>query len=106
MTPDFKEAPISQIPTLRFLQQLGYSYLSPEETAVERKGKLGRVLLRVSARCWRVAQANRAHYPARLLRDSIDRAHGRRWACISVEDWIVWHVHFVRPSAGIDLGRN
>lgn len=45
MTPDFKEAPISQIPALRFLQQLGYSYLSPEETAVERKGKLSRVLL-------------------------------------------------------------
>ena len=45
MTPDFKEAPISQIPALRFLQQLGYGYLSPEETAVERKGKLGRVLL-------------------------------------------------------------
>jgi len=45
MTPDFKEAPISQIPALRFLQQLGYGYLSPEEVAVERKGKLGRVLL-------------------------------------------------------------
>lgn len=27
MTPDFKEAPISQIPALRFLQQLGYGYL-------------------------------------------------------------------------------
>lgn len=45
MTPDFKEAPISQIPALRFLQQLGYRYLGPEEVAVERKGKLGRVLL-------------------------------------------------------------
>jgi len=45
MTPDFKEAPISQIPALRLLQQLGYSYLSPEEVAVERKGRLGRVLL-------------------------------------------------------------
>ena len=45
MTPDFKEAPISQIPALRFLQQLGYGYLSPQEVAVERKGKLGRVLL-------------------------------------------------------------
>lgn len=45
MTPDFKEAPISQIPALRLLQQLGYSYLGPEEVAVERKGKLGRVLL-------------------------------------------------------------
>lgn len=45
MTPDFKEAPISKIPALRLLQQLGYSYLGPEEVAVERKGKLGRVLL-------------------------------------------------------------
>lgn len=45
MTPDFKEVPISQIPALRFLQQLGYSYLGPEEVAVERNGKLGRVLL-------------------------------------------------------------
>ncbi len=45
MTPDFKEAPISQIPALRLLQQLGFSYLSPEEVAVERKGRLGRVLL-------------------------------------------------------------
>ncbi len=45
MTPDFKEAPISQIPALRLLQQLGFSYLSPEEAAVERKGRLGRVLL-------------------------------------------------------------
>ncbi len=45
MTPDFKEASISQIPALRFLQQLGYGYLGPEDVAVERKGKLGRVLL-------------------------------------------------------------
>ncbi len=45
MTPSFQEAHISQIPALRTLQQLGYSYLSPEEVAVERKGKMGRVLL-------------------------------------------------------------
>ena len=45
MTPSFQEAPISQIPALRFLQQLGFSYLSPEEVAVERKGRMGRVLL-------------------------------------------------------------
>lgn len=45
MTPDFKEAPISQIPALRLLQQLGYSYLGPEEVAVERRGRLGRVIL-------------------------------------------------------------
>lgn len=45
MPPSFQEAPISQIPALRMLQQLGYSYLTPEECAVERKGKFGRVLL-------------------------------------------------------------
>jgi type I restriction enzyme R subunit len=45
MTADFKEATISQIPAIRLLQQLGFSYLSPEEAAVERKGRLGRVLL-------------------------------------------------------------
>jgi type I restriction enzyme R subunit len=45
MTPSFQEAHISQIPALRTLQQHGYSYLSPEEVAVERKGKMGRVLL-------------------------------------------------------------
>jgi len=37
MTPSYQEAPISQIPALRFLQQLGYTYLSPEDMAVERK---------------------------------------------------------------------
>jgi len=45
MTHSFQEAPISQIPALRLLQQLGFSYLSSEEAAVERKGRLGRVLL-------------------------------------------------------------
>jgi len=45
MTPSFQESPISQIPALRFLQQLGYGYLSPEEAAVERRGKFGRVIL-------------------------------------------------------------
>jgi type I restriction enzyme, R subunit len=43
--PSFLEAHISQIPAVRLLQQLGYSYLSPEEVAVERQGKLYRVLL-------------------------------------------------------------
>ncbi len=44
-TPSFLEAQISQIPALRTLQQLGFSYLSPEECAVERKGRFGRILL-------------------------------------------------------------
>ena len=45
MPPDFKESSISQIPALRTLQQLGYNYLTPEEVAVARQGKLSRVLL-------------------------------------------------------------
>jgi type I restriction enzyme, R subunit len=45
MPPSFQEALISQLPALRLLQQLGYAYLSPEEVAVERKGRPGRVLL-------------------------------------------------------------
>lgn len=44
-TPLFLEDHLSQIPALQLLQQLGYAYLSPEEVAVERGGKLGRVLL-------------------------------------------------------------
>lgn len=45
MPPSFQEALISQVPALRLLQQLGFTYLSPEECAVERKGRMGRVLL-------------------------------------------------------------
>ena len=45
MTPTFQEALISQIPAVRTLQSLGFSYLSPEECAVERVGRLGRVIL-------------------------------------------------------------
>lgn len=45
MPPSFQEALISQLPAVRLLQQLGYAYLSPEECAVERRGRLGRVLL-------------------------------------------------------------
>lgn len=41
----FQESLISQIPALRLLQQLGFTYLSPEECAVERQGRLGRVIL-------------------------------------------------------------
>jgi type I restriction enzyme R subunit len=43
--PNFLESHVSQIPALQLLQQLGFAYLSPEEVAVERRGKLGHVLL-------------------------------------------------------------
>ncbi len=45
MNPSFQEALISQIPALRTLQQLGFNYLTPEEVAVARQGKMRRVLL-------------------------------------------------------------
>jgi type I restriction enzyme R subunit len=44
-TPSFQEAHISQIPAIRMLQQLGYAFLSPEEVAVERRGKFRHALL-------------------------------------------------------------
>jgi len=44
-TPSFKEDHISQIPALHFLQNLGYTYLSPEEALQERSGKTSAVLL-------------------------------------------------------------
>src|SRR5580698_9149253 len=43
--PSFLESHVSQIPAIQFLQQLGFAYLNPEEIAVERRGKLGHVLL-------------------------------------------------------------
>jgi type I restriction enzyme R subunit len=66
MTPDFQEAPISQIPALRLLQQLGFSYLSPEEVAVERKGKMGRVLLE-NVLAGQLRRLNRIRFKGREL---------------------------------------
>lgn len=43
--PSSNEVPISQIPALQLLQKLGYTYLSPEEVALERRGKQRFVLL-------------------------------------------------------------
>jgi type I restriction enzyme, R subunit len=43
--PSFLEDHISQIPALQLLQNLGYKYLRPSDTAVERKGKFSGVLL-------------------------------------------------------------
>jgi type I restriction enzyme, R subunit len=44
-TPSFKEDHISQIPALQLLQNLGYTYLSPEEAEKLRGGKTSNVLL-------------------------------------------------------------
>ncbi len=44
-TPSFKEDHISQIPALILLQNMGYIYLTPEETLKERHGKKSKVIL-------------------------------------------------------------
>jgi type I restriction enzyme, R subunit len=44
-TPSFQEDHVSQVPALQLLQSLGYTYLRPQEVFLERKGKLGNVLL-------------------------------------------------------------
>ncbi len=43
--PSFQEDHLSQIPALQFLQNLGYTYLSPEEALAMRGGKTSPVLL-------------------------------------------------------------
>ena len=44
-TPSFIEDHISQIPVLQLLQNLGYTYLTPEEVLKERQEKLSNVIL-------------------------------------------------------------
>jgi type I restriction enzyme, R subunit len=44
-TPSFQEDHISQVPALQLLQNLGYTYLRPQEVHLQRKGKLSNVLL-------------------------------------------------------------
>jgi len=60
-TPSFQEDHISQIPALRFLQSLGYTYLSPEEALAERNGKTGNVLLENILRA-QLQRINRIQY--------------------------------------------
>ncbi len=44
-TPSFQEDHVSQVPALQLLQNLGYTYLRPQEVFLQRKGRLGNVLL-------------------------------------------------------------
>ena len=39
-TPSFQEDHISQVPALQLLQNLGYTYLRPQEVMLQRKGRL------------------------------------------------------------------
>ena len=43
-TPSFNEDDISQIPALQLLQNLGYTYLTPEEALALRGGRMSAVL--------------------------------------------------------------
>jgi len=43
--PSFQEDHVSQVPALQLLQNLGYTYLRPQEVFLQRKGKLTNVLL-------------------------------------------------------------
>jgi type I restriction enzyme R subunit len=63
-TPSFQEDHISQVPALQLLQNLGYTYLRPQEVHLERKGKLSHVLLEgILAR--QVRTVNRINYRGR-----------------------------------------
>lgn len=44
-TPSFQEDHLSQVPALQLLQNLGYTYLRPQEAVLQRKGRLSNVLL-------------------------------------------------------------
>jgi type I restriction enzyme R subunit len=44
-TPSFQEDHISQVPALQLLQNLGYTYLRPQEVILQRKGRLSNELL-------------------------------------------------------------
>jgi len=43
--PSFQEDHMSQVPPLQLLQNLGYTYLRPQEVVFQRKGRLSNVLL-------------------------------------------------------------
>ena len=44
-TPSFQEDHISQVPALQLLQNLGYTYLRPQEVILQRRGRFSNVLL-------------------------------------------------------------
>jgi type I restriction enzyme R subunit len=60
-TPSFQEDHISQVPALQLLQNLGYTYLRPQEVHLERKGKLSNVLLE-GVLAQQLARLNKVRY--------------------------------------------
>lgn len=71
MHPSFQEALISQIPALQTLQQLGYTYLTPEECNEQRRKRLGRVLLE-DILAGQLRRLNRIHFKGQELPFSED----------------------------------
>lgn len=74
--PNFLESHVSQIPAIQLLQQLGFTYLSPEEVAVERRGKLGNVLLEnvLSAQLRRINRVRAKGRELPFTEDAISQA--------------------------------
>ncbi|MGE0114088.1 MAG: type I restriction endonuclease subunit R [Steroidobacteraceae bacterium] len=65
----FDEKYLSQIPALQLLINLGFTYLTPEETLASRGGKTGWVLLEDVLRDW-LKQSNRIQYRGQSYRFS------------------------------------
>lgn len=65
----FDEKYLSQIPALQLLINLGFTYLTPEETLASRGGKTGSVLLEDVLRDW-LKQSNRIQYRGQAYRFS------------------------------------
>jgi type I restriction enzyme R subunit len=63
-TPSLQEDHISQVPALQLLQNLGYTYLRPQEVYLERKGKLSNVVLETIL-AQQLRRLNRISYRAR-----------------------------------------
>src|SRR5260221_4481320 len=64
--PSFREDLISQIPALQLLQELGYTYLTPDEALAVRGGKLSNVLLE-DILAQQLHTLNRIHFKGRTL---------------------------------------
>ena len=69
-TPSFQEDHISQVPALQLLQNLGYTYLRPQEVILQRKGRFSNVLLE-GILVEQLRRMNRITY-----RGSATRVHG------------------------------
>ena len=74
-TPSFKEDHISQIPALQVLQNLGYTYLTPEEAMALRGGRRSGVLLNGVLEA-QLRKINRIHFKGQEHAFSEGNIHG------------------------------